>query len=240
MIHSFCEYVGCFIRVCLAQVPAFVFHVNLKPHTGRVGSLTESLGSGQDTLDLINSLIEGTVNLIDDVLTAGNAAKEDTTELMRATNTFCPRVASRICEDVLSARACSYDGLPFREEVKKVIEFYQGVKDVAFDDLQSMRGDLVASQEFVSKMREATEDFNWAFYCCLAFAVALALLCFYLMVAIIQSWKGQETKAFRCFRKYLVLPLFSLLVALSFVFSVVFIIGSIGKYEGIHCRRETL
>ena len=198
---------------------------------GSVGSLTSSLVSGQDTLDMLKNLLDQAIEIVDSVVAVGTSLKEDMTKLLQQANVFCPSIVPQVCDDIFSATGCNYEGLPLGSEMKSVVEFFQGIQEIKFDDLQSMRGDLVETREFVLKLRRSTEEFNWAFYCSLAFAIALATLCLYLMVGIIHAWRGKQQKAFRFFRGYLVISLFSLLVSLSFVFSVVFIIGSIGKCE---------
>jgi hypothetical protein len=200
-----------------------------------VGSLRDSLGSGQDAMDHVTDLIANVINLIDTVIDAGTSARDDTTNLMRQTNTICPSISDQICEDILDAEGCDYDGIPFGDELRAVVEYFQGVKDMTFSDLDNYREDLLATQAFMLRMKESSEELDWAFYTALSFTIALAVLCLFLMIGIIGSWLGHDEKKsfryFRCFRRYLVLPLFGLLVALSFVFSVVFIIGSIGSAD---------
>jgi len=76
------------------------------------------------------------------------------------------------------------------------------------------------------------DDYNWAFFVASSFAGLLLILCIFISYGIIEAWCGCSknrkclSKVFAILRNWLMLPIFIFLVIISWLFSMVFIIGS--------------
>ena len=76
------------------------------------------------------------------------------------------------------------------------------------------------------------DNYNWAFIVASSLAGLLLILCLFISYGIIEAWCGCSknrkcvSKVFAILRNWLLLPIFILLVIISWLFSMVFIIGS--------------
>jgi hypothetical protein len=116
--------------------------------------------------------------------------------------------------------------MPYSAEIQTMISYFNGIRELAFEEVMKFRGDLVKIQDTADEMDQRAESFNWAFWVAAAFALALAVLCFLMMITVVLAWKDYLFRGVRCFRMTVIVPLFIFLVIVSWVFAVVFVIGS--------------
>jgi hypothetical protein len=191
-----------------------------------ITSLVDTLDGGRDSIKLVGNLVRQAIVLVDSFLESTTESSDNTADFLQATNSFCPDVRERLCEDVFNATNCNFTGIPFALEIEKVVDYFHGVKGLVFEDVVKFRADLVAMMEAADGMDEKARTFDWAFWVAASFALALAFLCLLMMIGVILAWVHKLPRVFYCFRTIVIVPSFIFLVLISWVFSMVFVIGS--------------
>jgi hypothetical protein len=191
-----------------------------------ITSLVDTVDGGRDAIKKVANLTRQAIELVDSFLETTTIAQYETTNLLQATNGFCPNVRESLCEDISNATNCNFQGIPYASEIEKVVDYFDGVKGLVFEDVVKFRADLVTMAEAADGVDEKAKTFNWAFWVAASFALALALLCFIMMLGVILAWVHKLPRVFHCFRIIVIVPLFMFLVLISWVFSMVFVIGS--------------
>jgi hypothetical protein len=102
------------------------------------------------------------------------------------------------------------------------MEYFSTPKGLTYDELVQERIDLADMVQVAEDLEQTGETFNWAFYCSMAFSLRLALLCLCFVLGDI----SELSRVTRCLQNFIMLPIFVLFVVLSWVFSMVFVIGS--------------
>lgn len=102
-----------------------------------------------------------------------------------------------------------------------------------YNKIADFRGDLVEIAENLNSLDDKMATFNWAFYIAAVFGGLLALLNIIICYGVILAWRDKLTgNCWRTFiggiRHWFVLPIFVFTVLICFVFSMVFVIGSVG------------
>jgi len=199
----------------------------------RVGSLVKALDSGLETVDLVQGLLIDGIALLDSFLSTSATSKATIETLVNNANSICPEVADEVCTNLWDltpgvATECSTDGIFDGEALQQFLLFFaknettttsEFIEDIidAREDLQ----DLVGTTETLQK---AGDNFNWALYLSMAFSLVLAVLCMSFIAGAIFDF----SPLVKCVQRYLFVPIFCLLVTLSWIFSMVFVIGSVG------------
>lgn len=192
-----------------------------------VSSLVDTLDGGRNFISIAISLTQQGIDLIDGFFETYSQAQNDTVRLLEATNGFCPNVREELCEDIITdSTNCNFEGIPYSEEIQIVIDAVHVFQGDAFLEVFNFQEDLVSMLEAAEELDQKASTFNWAFYVAASFAIALAVLCFIMMIGVCLAWAHRLPKIFYCFRSFVIVPLFMLLVFLSWIFSMVFVIGS--------------
>ena len=189
-----------------------------------VDSLVTSLNDAFDTTEVVKKLVQGAIELIDSVL--GNQAESESNveTILTEVNSICPAVRDPLCTDIYNASTCNFTGVFDGEVLSDFVAFWADAKSVAYDELEQSRSDLEELLTVVNDMNNNGDTFNWAFYCSMAFSLALAFLC----LCVLLGACFRLSRVTKCFQNYIFVPTFTLLVVLSWIFSMVFVIGSIG------------
>ena len=199
---------------------------------GNLMDTIEALKSIQilDGLEEARGLALGGVDVIDRLWARQFAFREATIDLVESLNTFCPTVRPLICQNVTSNYNCTFDDIPFADEVKAVFEV---TRVDWFLKLSGIHKDLLVMADDFQDAKEAAENFGWAFWMAASYALALAALTLIIMWGVIRAWSNNTThdgKAgdciLRCLRNWFVVPLYALLVFLSWLFSMIFLVLS--------------
>jgi hypothetical protein len=196
-----------------------------------VSSLVDTLDGGRDALATVHDLTQTAIVIIDTFLERRGTAEILTTELLEETNTFCPNVTEQLCTDILNNEGCNLNGIPHPTVIRSMISYFDGIKGLAFTEVFKFRADLVKIQDTADDMEQKASTFNWAFWVAAAFAIALAVLCFIMMVGVILAWVDRLARVFHCFRMIVIVPLFIALVVVSWIFAMVFVIGSMAMAD---------
>jgi hypothetical protein len=191
-----------------------------------VTSLVDTLDGSRDALAIVHNLSQQAINIIDRFDERRLAAEFDMTKLLKATNTFCPDVREQLCTDILNNEGCDLNGIPYPVAIRSIITYFDGIRGLGFDEVIKFRADLIDIQDFADDMDQKASSYNWAFWIAAAFAITLAVLCFLVMVGVVLAWVERLPRVFYCFRMIVIVPLFVFLVLVSWVFAMVFVIGS--------------
>jgi hypothetical protein len=147
--------------------------------------------------------------------------------LMEQLNNYCPLVQEQICDNIFTASDCHYEDLPYSLMVRDVVEYLSVLQDSLLTEILGFRQELEDTLRLIEEWQQSLDDFYWALYTAIAFSLVLALLCVYILMGVVLAWRNKLPIIFSCIRSVLILPLFILLVLLAWVFSMVFVIGSI-------------
>jgi len=97
--------------------------------------------------------------------------------------------------------------------------------------VSSTRSDLIEVADMLGRFNDTAGKFTWAFWLSAAFAILLAILNICIVVGVILAWRGKQErnrcgKFVSCIRSWVVIPLYIFLVIVSWIFSMVFVMGS--------------
>jgi hypothetical protein len=190
-------------------------------------SLVDSVDGSRDALAHVSNLTQQGIALIDRFDTIRQKAATSLDTLLEKTNRLCPLVREKLCTDIFDPKSCNLQDIPYPEDIQTVIDYFDGTKGLVFDEVIKFRADLVTIQERADNMDQKAATFNWAFWVASALALALAVLCFLMMIGVILAWLDRLPRIFYCFRMLVVVPLFILLGLVAWGFSMVFLIGSL-------------
>jgi hypothetical protein len=189
-----------------------------------VDSLVTSLNDVIGTTEIVKKLVQGAIGLIDIILDNQVEVESTLKTLLTEVNSICPAVRDPLCTDISDASTCNFDGVFEGDVLSDFVAFWADVKSVTYNELDKSRSDLEDLLIVIEDLNTTGDTFNWAFYCSMGFSLALAFLCLcFLLGACFRL-----SKVTKCFQNIILVPIFILLVVLSWVFSMVFVIGSIG------------
>jgi hypothetical protein len=195
-----------------------------------VSGLVDTLDSGRDSLGIVSNLTDIGIIYVDNMIQTQRDAEEDTRLLLESLNTFCPKVREALCDNIFNATGCDLEGVPYADEVQIILDAFDGtrarLRGLFFDDIIRLREDLVTLNEAASDLDKKAATFNWAFWVAAAFAIMLAVLCSIMMIGVVLAWCHSIPTVFYCCRMLVMVPLYTLLVSVAWIFSMVFVIGS--------------
>jgi hypothetical protein len=189
-----------------------------------VDSLLQSLNDGFATVTIVKDLLQKGVDLIDDVLRQVPPIESSIDTILDSVNHICPAVRDPLCSDIQSPSTCNFEDVFDGQVLLDFVEYFSAAKSLVYDDLVQARIDLADMVLVAEDLEQTGENFNWAFYCSMAFSLTLAVLCMFFVLGAI----FELSRVTRFLQNFIMLPIFILLVVLSWIFSMVFVIGSIG------------
>lgn len=194
--------------------------------------LVGSVDSGNTLLSEGTELTQRGIDSVDFYLFKRAQTSASRNQLLGQLNGYCPKIKPQLCEHIESATNCNYEGMPFAVQIENVIDYIGVLPESLLADILAFRNDLIDFLVLLQNWKESLDQFHWALYVAIAFALTLSLLSLYLLIGVIWSWRNSSQNkplhpAFTCLRSSVVMPLFILLVFLSWTFSTVFMIGSI-------------
>jgi hypothetical protein len=189
-----------------------------------VDSLVTSLNDVIDTTEIVKTLVQGGIRLIDIIIDNQVEVERNVEALLTELNSICPSVRDPLCTDISDVSTCNFDGVFEGDAVSDFVAFWADAKSVSYDELEKSRSDLEELLTVIEDLNSTGKNFNWAFYCSMGFSLALAFLCLWVLLGAY----FRLSKVTKCFQHFVLVPIFILLVVLSWVFSMVFVVGSIG------------
>jgi hypothetical protein len=141
---------------------------------------------------------------------------------------FCPEIRESLCVNITSSEpVCDFSGIPYGEEVASLLNFLDGTIDLVFGRLDEIKSDLLQVQEVTDDLSHHAQTFNWAFYVAGGFSMALCIVTMLIMISVSLAWRRQLTPRYICFRSYIVVPSFVVLVLLGWIFSMIFVVATL-------------
>lgn len=189
-----------------------------------VSSLTRSLSEGTHAIKLSENLAEEAIQLIDEVVALNQETEKAIHSLLIDINGICPsQRPNGICTNLNNLSTCDFSGISNNDVVVNTIRNFQDPSNnVYFKQLPSARKDLEDYLSLARGMEKKAQSFSWALYSAMVFSLALMIICLFIIFAM----AFPESRVVCCLRSIILVPLFTLLVIASFLFSMAFIIGS--------------
>jgi hypothetical protein len=211
------------IFCCLAVITSAILMV-----TYGVGALQQSVGDVKRGLQQTSDLATTAQTLIAEFAAGQDAAINATEFMLTDVNGICPPLREQLCDDILTATNCDFSGIPFEQEIQTVVDYYAGVQDLVYDELEGFQKDLQEVIDLTAEIDAQVGNFQWAFYVASAFAITVAVLSFFILIGVVMAWNEKlDGSCFRWIRNLVVVPVYVLLVFLSLLFSCIFIAGSL-------------
>ncbi len=189
-----------------------------------VSSLTQSLHDGTEAISISENLANRAIKLIDMVTKQNTETAVAVDSLLVDLNAICPlQRPDGLCADLNDVSTCSFGNLFESDVIENTIRhFKEADKSIYFQQLGDVRQDLKNFLGLTADLHDKAESFNWALYAAMVFSLALTVLC----VFIIFGMACRTSRILKCLQHFILAPLFTVLVVFSFVFAILFVIGS--------------
>jgi hypothetical protein len=194
----------------------------------RVDGLQRTMDTGQETIGLVQGLIQEGVEFMDLLIESLSNVMEDVFSLLETVNNgICPGLQETICTNLTDVSTCNStrviaDGSLVLEPLVK--HFYSDRSLVS--KLIQARDDLAGLIIVADEMNEQADTFDWALSVAMVFALLLSLLSLSMMVGL--CFQNKLPRIIKCIQSRVLMPTFLLFVVVSFIFAMVFIIASLG------------
>jgi hypothetical protein len=197
--------------------------------TQGIQSLKTASNDALDGIVKAQSLTNEGISLLDDFITRQNAALNASRALVEEFNSYCPSVREEICINVTTDPICNFTDIPFADELEAFITTY---RDVVYRRLNNSRADLIDFGNLLDKLHSKADNYYWAFIAASVFAGLLLGLNLFVAYGVIIAWRKKSRtnflrKVLALLRHWLLVPTFVFFVVMSWIFSMVFVIGSI-------------
>ena len=136
--------------------------------------------------------------------------------------------STQVCEDSQILSGCVFDNLPFASQLEALVESAKGSHFLY--EVSVARQSFVDAVVNLGDILETTDSFRWAYWVAAVFSLILSAVTIYTLGNCMLRWYwGQRTisRSQQRVQRWLVAPTFLFLVALSWVFSMIFIMGTI-------------
>ena len=200
----------------------------------------------QSSKDVVAGVEEGqelateAIELINNAISRQESVVEVLTPYLEDINGICPIVSKAICEDITNSLTCDFEGIPVPDEFQAAFLWLLSyAKNTTLSKLDGVRQDLISLNEELEKVADKISSFNWAYAIASVFAILLLVANIIISHGIIVAWRRETSPPkYKCFTKmlgmarhWLMVPVFVFLVVMSWMFSMIFIIGSIAAAD---------
>ena len=215
------------VLVCGSMVVASI----LTMLVAGIMNLSDSSKAMTVGLDKARNIALSGVLLIEEFLSNQNLFIRNIQSYRATMNGFCPQVSETVCERLGPISNCKFE--KFSEQVRVFLwDIYIDLGTYAFFELRSVQKDLVKFAESMSRLQNGVNGFTWAFWTACVWAILLMVFTIFLMYGVLLAWRDARER--NCFRwvvtlmhHWLVVPLYILFVFLTWVFSMIFVIGTV-------------
>mmetsp|Transcript_10501 Transcript_10501/g.19140 ORF Transcript_10501/g.19140 Transcript_10501/m.19140 type:complete len:690 (-) Transcript_10501:177-2246(-) len=216
------------IRIALLCCGVAILICVILTITKGVESFVGSLDNSRKGIAQAQWLAEQAIVLVDNYVGRQKEASNEVGYLGLNWTTACPTIRDKVCYNTTDD-TCDYADLFSGDEIDA---FYSYIEGNVFDQLSDFRSDLVELIGTFENLDKMVDNFYWAFIVAACFAGIIGVLDIVLMYGIIAAWRhklhGSELQMLGGIaRHYIVLPMFIFSIVISWIFSMVFIIGSI-------------
>lgn len=212
------------VRVLICICGLIIIISSLIMSVKGVSSLTRSLQDGTHSISIMENLGNQAIELIDRVTEQNTATGAVVENLLEDLNDICPlQRPDGICVDLDDVSTCSFDGIFETDIIETAIRHFKDAdKSIYFQELVSARRDLVDFLVVTADLNDKAKTFNWALYCAMAGCLLLAVLCIF----IVFGMTCRTSRIIGFLKNVFLVPSFTFLVVISFIFSLTFILGS--------------
>jgi hypothetical protein len=211
-----------------------------------VQNLSESVAASLSGIDAALALCDAALVLLGSYATFRNETVTVAEKAVVTTNaTVCPQ---------LQALLCGNAGSRCTDFLNQLVVALQE-NNVVLDSVLSVKADVTRIQGILAQARSTIVSFNWAFWIAAAAVTLLAVCTLILMSGVVAVWRkgssshfhddhhhitspsleGREGKRwYLCtsrFRGWVVVPVFVFLLVVGWVFSMVFVVGSMASAD---------
>jgi hypothetical protein len=198
-----------------------------------IAGLQGSVNEGRSMLQQGDGLAIEAIDMIDTYRTRQDAAFNDVKEFRDDSNVVCPNVRAVICTDSSLVETCDFSDIPFGNEMEDAII---ASRTILLGEMEDARSDLLQLSSTLQKIDQTIGRYTWAFYVAAGFVILLAIITFFVSLGIIDAWRGKVSgtcmRSFRnCLRSWIILPIFIFFVIMCWIFSMVFVIGTVASAD---------
>ncbi len=187
-------------------------------------AMTEGLNKAR------NIALSGAI-LIEDFLRNQNLLIRNIQSYRATMNGFCPQVAETVCEQLSPISNCNFTR--FSESIRVFLwDIFIDLRTYTFFELTSIQNDLVKAADSMSSIKQNVNGFTWAFWTACVWALLLMIFTMFLMYGVVLAWREERRQSFlQCvvtmMHHWLVVPFYIFFVFLTWVFSMIFVIGTV-------------
>ena len=210
--------------VCASTIP-IVVSACLMSKNG-VNSLTKSLKDGRKSIQITQRLANHAIGLIDQVVAQNSRTGDAVWDLLDDINYICPKIKpDGLCSDIANVSTCDFSDL-FGDNTaifETTLEhFDKEDNSIYYQEIIGVKRDLQELITFTYALDNKAEEFNWALYCSMVGSLMIAALSLLILIGILCN----RSRLISCLRHWFLVPTFTLLVILAFIFAMLFIMGS--------------
>lgn len=207
-----------------------------------VMNLDDAIKSTRSGIEMGINLANEAISIIDTYEAAQNAVFAEVNTVSVQLNHTCSKVVNDICSEVLQLPNCTIaqnNVAPTVSEIQSVI--YSQVQQFMYQQLDPMRSDCEELAKDLTNLNNKFGQFYWAFWVATGFAILLAALSLLIIYGVISAWRQEQKHCLTSFvRGWLIVPLFTFLVVMSWIFSMLFVIGSLSTADACYNSPDQL
>lgn len=193
------------------------------------------LGELQDARDDVvlglqqsKGLAEDAIYLIDNVTMLQEQSSAAVENITSDTESLCPEF-----QEACVTTECDNETAAIVEQMR---DFFEETNSFVYNETQGVREDLVELVNDFEDYEQTADEFDIVLKVAIAFNVLLGVVTLVIMLDVVLVWTKTSSlncwlKTFRCIRHWLFVPVFILLVFLCWIFSMVFVLGSIATAD---------
>lgn len=200
-----------------------------------VTSLIKSLDDALATIEVVKVLVNDGIDLINKILASEDTTEEFVVDVLTSMNSMCLDLRDPFCTNITDIDTCNFEGVADENLLKDFFISWENLRQLKYEDLVKSKGDLEDIYDELVELNNTGDTFNWAFWCSMAFSLCLALLCLIMLAGAF----FKLSRVTKILRKCILVPSFILMVILSWVFSMVFVIGSVGLADMCYDSPDT-
>jgi hypothetical protein len=198
---------------------------------GGTNSLRQTLDSARLSIGIVHGLATDAVGIIDQVIGLNQNVSTEIFTLLEDVNGMCPLVRDPLCDNLQNLNTCDVSGFlgsDLNDIFKQVIgHFAAGDRSVIYQEIIKAKSGLQDVQGMALDAEDAASQFNWALIVAMVFSLLLATLCVFIMSSLV----FRLPKMISCLKSRAVMPIFVLLVIISYVFSLLFVTASMATAD---------
>lgn len=196
-------------------------------------NLIRALNEGENGLENAINLTDDAITILDEFQAREGLVLSQALLAGQLANAICPSVRPQVCRNFTEAQGCNYTDIP---TAPQMMSYLVAVKNAINEKFDSVNQDLENMKSELENTKTKIHSYRWAFWVAAALVIVLAIISLILMFGAIGAWERDKTGSggssffsFCCLGE-----LFVLLVFLVFIFSMVFVAGSLATGDACY------